>query len=290
MKKNFFLIKLGRRIYINPLTVLLFVFCYINRQLETLVITYAIMLIHESAHLAAAMFIGLIPSHIIIEPFGVNLRLKNQIVYSIYDEILLYMSGPIVNIIFAFVGVIANGYVKNVWIFDFAVKNFALFGLNMLPILPLDGGVILKKIISAAIGCKNGERIMRIISGAMVCTIATLSVILMIKSGFNFSVVFLCVFLVMNIFVQKEKYNIDFVKELMFYKKKSSEYKDKRVKLLAVSEDDSIRSAAEKFTNNTFGIAVVVDKHNKVGGLFTEPELIDAIMENGAQATFKKLP
>ncbi len=287
MKKKLFMIKLGRRIYINPLTVVLFVFCYINRQLEMLAVTYAIMLIHETAHLLAALYIGLLPSHIVIEPFGVNLRLKNQIVYSIYDEILLYMAGPIVNIVFAFIGMIINRYVANIWLFDFAVKNFALFAINILPILPLDGGVILKKIIISSIGRKNGECAMRIISGAMVCALTTLSAVLMLKSEFNFSVVFLCVFLIMNIFVQKEKYNIDFVKELMFYKKKSGEYKDKRVRLMAVSEDDSIRSAAEKFTNNTFGIAVVVGQNNKVDGFFTEPELIDTIVSKGAEVTFK---
>ena len=73
------MIKISKGIYIHFLTVLLFIFCYINRKLEILAISYISIFVHEIAHLTAAIAIGLLPSRIIFLPFGVNLKLKNTI-------------------------------------------------------------------------------------------------------------------------------------------------------------------------------------------------------------------
>lgn len=243
------------------------------------------MLLHELAHLVAAIYIGLVPSHIIIEPFGVNLRLKNQVVYSLSDEIILYLAGPLVNLLFSLGGMILNAKLASPWLSDFIIKNIALFTINILPILPLDGGVILKKILSHLFGHKNAFVIMRTVTGAMTLTLATIGIILTVKSQFNFSVIFLCVFLIMNIFMQKEKYNVDFVRELMFYRKKGSDLKSKKIRLLAANKGDSARSVAEKFTKNSFSITFVLDDNYRIENIVTESELMDRIIENGANST-----
>ena len=89
------MIKIFSGIYIHFLTIALFAVCYITGKLETLFITYLIMFIHEIAHLLAAIGIGLKPARIIFFPFGVNLKLKNKLVYSLSDEIILYIAGPL---------------------------------------------------------------------------------------------------------------------------------------------------------------------------------------------------
>ena len=140
------MIKLFPGVYIHFLTVALFSACYITGKLETLFITYLILFLHESAHLCAANAIGLKSSHICFLPFGVNLKLKNKMVYSLTDEIILYISGPLSNILMA---VFAKMFFKeHFWYEDFYSKNIVLCIINLLPILPLDGGVVLKKIIA----------------------------------------------------------------------------------------------------------------------------------------------
>ncbi len=280
------IIKLGKWIYINPLVILLAVFCYINRNLELLIISYAIMTLHELAHFITAVCIGLVPSHIAIEPFGLNLRLKNQIVYSLYDEILLYISGPCVNLIFALLAYGINTKLHNIWIADFALKNISLFIINILPIVPLDGGIITKKILTYYVGCKTADNIMRVITLALIGVLVTFGVILTLKSQFNFSIVFLCVFLIMNIFTQKEKYNVDFVKELMFYKHKMGENKNEHIKLTVADSSDCVRKSAERFTKRTFSIVFVLDKNACVENIVTEPQIIDGIVKKGGEITF----
>ena len=138
------MIKITKHIYIHILTVILFAVCYVTRRLELLALSYAIMTVHELSHLLAAVCIGLKPSRIVFYPFGVNLKLKTRMIYSISDEVILYFAGPFSNVIMALLAVFLDFPMKE----EFYIQNIALFILNMLPIIPLDGGVILKKVFS----------------------------------------------------------------------------------------------------------------------------------------------
>lgn len=271
------IIKLGKYIYINPLTILLCIFCFITQRLETLIITYVIMIIHELAHLIAAVSIGLKPSYISLQPFGVNLRLKNKIVYSIADEIILYISGPLVNVIFALLAVALNAYFNNIYIEDFYIKNIALFCMNMLPILPLDGGVIMKKIMMHKLGFSKGQSLMRIISIFFIIIICIFGIYLAKINKFNFSVVFLIVFMFGNVLTQKEKYNTDFIKELMFYKEKGIRYDKKNIKFLTANASDDLRSIAKRFNVHDFFVVFKIDSTGKIDEILTQIQILDKI-------------
>lgn len=80
------MIKITKYLRVNVLTITLFVFCIIFNKVDMLCVTYAVMILHELAHCLAAVCIGLKISHIDFYPFGVNLKLKNKLVYSLADE------------------------------------------------------------------------------------------------------------------------------------------------------------------------------------------------------------
>ena len=105
------------------------------------------MTVHELAHTAAAAAIGLRISHITFFPFGVNLKLKNKIVGSLADEIILYASGPLINAVFALLAMLLYKRFPIYKLQYIYILNTALFIVNLLPAMPLDGGIILKKIL-----------------------------------------------------------------------------------------------------------------------------------------------
>ena len=153
---------MGKYLYVHWLFVLLLVFGYINRGLENLLISYVIIGIHELSHLVAAKYIGLSCSHITVYPFGLNLKLKNTIIYSLADEIILYLAGPLSNIIVAFVSLLiynicellfVNGAGLNfiwfvaVFFYYIASINIGLAVFNLIPIPPLDGSRLLSALL-----------------------------------------------------------------------------------------------------------------------------------------------
>ena len=82
------------------------------------------MTIHEVAHLIAALSIGLMPEKLKFQPYGVNLTLKNKIIYSFSDEVILYLSGPFTNIFLSLICLLIFGRGKTSDYFTYATYCF----------------------------------------------------------------------------------------------------------------------------------------------------------------------
>ena len=269
------LLRLTRYFYIHFLTIAVFIFFILNGHIYELIISYAIMFLHECAHLTAAACIGLRVSHIAFYPFGVNLKLKNKMVDGIADEIILYAAGPAANVLMACIYIIF-GERGNYYGEFFYRSNIMLFAINMLPAPPLDGGCILKKIFSYYIGEKAAHKILRcmgIISG-FALTAAGAYVVYM--TGYNYSVLLLSVFMLGNVFTQRQKYSSEYTRELMFYRNK----KRKRTRVIVADEGEEYRDISKKFIPSAYTVVCVLDKKRKVKGLKSENEIIDEILDD----------
>lgn len=232
------------------------------------------MLVHELAHLVAAISIGLKAAYISIQPFGFNLRLRNKIINSLSDEIILYSAGPLVNVIFAIIGSIIYSRSTSIYAYDFYLKNISLFIINLLPILPLDGGVILKKIIMYKKGYRFAHNCMLITGGIMTAILVIISIYLVWLNKFNYSVVMLAVFMLGNIFTQKEKYNVDFVREIINYKNKSQ---SKTVKVYVMQEHTNLSDISLSFNMQNYYIVFFVNKNGEIVKIMTETEILNQI-------------
>ncbi len=268
------MIKLSKGIYIHFTTVLLFVFCYINRKLEILSISYVLVFLHELAHLLAALCIGLKPSRIVFFPFGVNLKLKNSIIGALTDEIILYLSGPLLNAILAVLSVI---FIKNEYFNLFYYNNLGLFLFNILPILPMDGGILMKKILSARVGYRRSEIILKYTSLILILFLIFIQGYLLIKNKFNFSILLVVIFLTGNIFTNQEKYNLEFMRELMFYKVKDRK-KIKKVKGYQIKWDANYKDLAKNFSRCNNYIIFKEDKIGQIEEILTESHLNEEIL------------
>ena len=205
------MIKITKYLRVNVLTIALFVFCIIFNKADMLCVTYAVMILHELAHCLAAVCIGLKISHIDFYPFGVNLKLKNKLVYSLADEMILYFSGPFCNILFALIAMIVYSRYPNESVKFFYISNTMLFCMNMIPSVPLDGGILLKKIIAYRLGYNSANKIMTVISAVFSAMIMGLGIYVMYITKFNFSVLLFSALMIGNIFTQSEKYNVDLI-------------------------------------------------------------------------------
>ncbi len=270
-----FVIKISKFLYIHFTIILLFVVGYINRNLEVILISYFAVFLHELAHLLAAVLIGLKPSHITLFAFGVNLKLKNTLVYSIADEILLYLSGPFMNIILAIIGLIF--YNKSSYWNIFYYNNIGLFLFNLLPILPMDGGVILKKVLTRRVGDTAAKKMLKISSVILIVFLLLIEIQLIIVSKFNFSIIYVSIFLTGNLFTNKEKYFLDFTKELMFYKEKDKK-QIKKVKTLLIKDNTSYKDLIKSFAIGNYYVVFKENKNGIIDEVLTEREIIERML------------
>ena len=267
------MIKIGKYLYIHWLFVVLAVFCYVNRQLENLALSYIIITVHELSHLVAAKFIGLSCSHITVYPFGLNLKLKNSIIYNLSDEIILYLAGPFSNILMALLGILA-GFGE-----DFYYKNIALFLINILPIVPLDGGMVLKKILNYKLGYDGGNRAMRVVSFLFLAVILSFFAYLLYIQKFNPSLCIFIAFLVGNIIFSKEKYDTNLLKELLYAREKKDKNKAKYAKVLGVDIKTSKIEIAKKFRPGKQCFVFVTDDAH-VKQILSKEEIVENLLKD----------
>ena len=147
-----------------------------------------------------------------------------------------------------------------------------------MPILPLDGGIILKKALSHQLGYRPACRIMQVISGILAGMLFAAEIYLAYQSRWNYSMLIFCIFLLGNVLCTREKYNLDFIRELLFYKEKGLQYKNQRVKTVLLREGASPRYAAERFTLGSYYIIFCVDQNGRIKRIMTETELMEELM------------
>lgn len=248
----------------SPLIPIMIAAAYFTHSLEILLLTYSIMLLHEIAHLVAAICIGLKAEKLSFSPFGVRLTLKNKLIRSMSDEIILYAAGPLLNGILAVVFLII-GYER------LYVMNTVLFVMNLLPVMPLDGGVIIKRILSWQMGERCAKRIMCVFSVIISAAFISAAFIGLSKGIVNVSLFVMALFLLGNIISGNELYRADFVNALSKNTKKTN-----KVKLVLVDEKHNILHAAHTLSPSYTTLAAVVE-NGKVKQLITEHEIIESI-------------
>lgn len=259
------MIKLSEHLYIHWLTLAMFASAYITRTLGLLSAAYAVMLLHELAHTAAAGYLKLGVSRIVMYPFGVTLKIRSRMLCSAADALALYLCGPAVNALAA----LASGMLNCRGVFY--CNNIVLFVLNMLPILPLDGGQLAEYILSSRLGYKNAGIIMKISSALA----SALLVLMLWRYGqLNLNTVTFCLFIIGGIFTQKEKYSRDLVRELTLA---ADARKCARGDLLVVNKDYPMRSLIKKFNPSKGAIVVFTDKNGAIVRTATDVQIVSEL-------------
>lgn len=125
--------------------VLLFVF---TSQTYIYLLFIAFIFFHEMAHIIVGKISGLEIESISFGIFGFSAQIYNYGEEKVLSKIFTYLAGPSCNLILALIFYLNKSRIELIQI------NLILGVLNLLPILPLDGGRILKEIIKIFYGHK----------------------------------------------------------------------------------------------------------------------------------------
>lgn len=189
------------KIEINLKIVFAIVLFFIFNNLNMYIIFLFFVIIHEMCHLIVGLIIGGKANKMYITPFGVSLEMYLYGKTKHLNKIIFYLSGPIINIILGFIFF----YLK----FDFKLvyTNFAIGLFNLLPILPLDGGKVLKEILTIVFDSQMSNDIIIIFSKFILSLLSLTYSILIIKIK-NIYILILLVYLWYLFFKEERKYII----------------------------------------------------------------------------------
>ena len=148
--------------------------------------------LHELAHILVGLILGLKISGINMNIFGFSAQLYNYQTRKSYIKIITYLAGPLFNFICGIICYFGN--IENDLALKLIYTNFTLCALNLLPILPLDGGKILKEILKTFLDNKNASIIMNIITKTFLIIISAVYSVIILKIK-NIAILFLIIYM-----------------------------------------------------------------------------------------------
>lgn len=269
--------------YFIPYTIILFLIGFRGK----IIIVFLFVILHEMVHYLTARRLGFSGFDILILPFGASLRLKNLEDASIEEDILISISGPLMNFILAaiFYVLFKANYSKELYLFF--MTNLSLGIFNLLPAFPLDGGRILRDILSRSFIYKKAAEITVRVSivSAFLLLISYGLLFLYGKNNLNLLVISFFIFWCSL----KEKERIVYIIMNDIIKKKVKFLQKGYIENRAISifQDKDLLFALAMFDKNKYTVVTVLNKEMKVIDFIFEEEIVTAIKEYG-NITFKE--
>lgn len=193
------------KIEINLKIVFIILLFFLINNLDTYIIFLIFVLIHELAHLLVGILIGGIPEKMTISPLGMSLEFYSYGKDKRMCRILFFAIGPIANFIIAFITKIF--FKENELTTIIIYTNIAIGIFNLMPILPLDGGKIIKEILKCFFKTEKVNCFIIHFSKFYLMLISFIYGILIIKIK-NIMILILILYLWHLYFIEEKKYHI----------------------------------------------------------------------------------
>lgn len=193
---------------ISYLCLPIFIIYYLLGNFSNFVLFFLMLILHDIAHLIACLLFKVQIKGFELLPFGGKIFINDNIQINVFQEIIISIAGPLFNIMFAAILVIFKYW--NILYFPYYDQivfcNIVLGLINLVPILPLDGGRILTSILSSFIGYNKAIFFVINISKIFSVILILLSIYLIYNKVYNFSFAIIGVFLFLNSEKEKEHY------------------------------------------------------------------------------------
>lgn len=139
--------------------------------------TLAALFLHEAGHLIAAKALGARVEEIEITPFGGMIAIANEAGLAPMRGFLLAAAGPVCSLLGCLLSlrIYRAGYLSFFAARRFAQYNLLLTLLNLLPVLPLDGGRMIRHLLCRRLPYHTVTRLLLllgVLTGGMLCALS----------------------------------------------------------------------------------------------------------------------
>jgi len=274
------------KLHINLLILPLVLVAAVTHTLQSTAVAYVVVAVHEFAHFYAAKRCGVEVGGLVIMPFGVSLQLKERYIRDTAADMYICAAGPFGNVVMILIGAAARRYYPQYgeMVDFFILSNVSILLINIVPILPLDGGRLLRAYLAGGIGYVRAYRITRVISGVCIVAVAILGVAALWYTRFNVSLVLLSAFLVFNMSAEKQNNEFLVMQQVLHSPQKLKKEGMMPIKALAVMADTPPSQLLKNFSYNHFYIVNVYDENAAVIGTLSETQIIRAMMDGAEKA------
>lgn len=261
-------------VYISPLYIVaIFLIIYFG-AFNVFCYYLVALLIHELSHYFMAKKLGYMLNSVSFMPYGAKLQ-GNTNYKKQSHELLVALSGPLCNIIIAFI-IISIWWINPItytYTKEFVNANLYLGIFNLLPLFPLDGGQALLSILST-----NKKRIIYNFMRIVGILISVVYMALFISSAYrdiNFSLFFISIFMFVTAI---EPYTVNYVNATDNFNFKLVNLAEEKV--YVVNIDTNLLQLSKYFSANYFVVFKFVDNKLRVMYTLNQTEILN-LLSNG---------
>lgn len=281
----------GIDIYINKLLVILICIAIVLGEGTKLTVIFLVVFVHELAHMAMARALNLRVSEIELLPFGGVARIESFFEINPRYEVYIAIVGPMSNGLL----VLSCMALKNMGLipprdYDFFIQaNLMLVGFNLLPAFPLDGGRILRAILSRELGIKKATRITTIGGFVLALFLVMTGVYALYYGVFNLTLFVMAGFLAYSAVKENRMATYVMVRDLTYKRDILIREGAIQSRELVVLYDLPLRDVIRKFVPHRYHTIVVVDERLRPRGYLTEKDIADGLMDYGLNVPVSRL-
>jgi stage IV sporulation protein FB len=280
----------GIKLRIHPLLLLLIGFyIWLGLGQEVLYIICAV-LIHELAHTFTAVRMRIEVEEIELLPFGGQARLKGLSGLEPEGEIYVALAGPFTSLflaaLFYFFPLLSEGESTT----SFFVHINLLLGLfNLLPVLPLDGGRILRAVLSRVQGYRQATSTAAGL-GKLVAVLLMVSGIYLIRFEIqSANLLVVGVFLFWAARREASLLSFAFMRFLVKKKGELSRHGFLPCYQVVSRPETPIKDILKSARPAQYLLVVVIDSQDRIQATAGEAELIECLLEKGPSASLNDL-
>lgn len=246
-----------------------------------LLISFILVIMHELTHYAAAVLIGFSGFDVKILPIGAVLRLKDLDEASPMEDLLISLAGPLFNIVLAFVCYTVSFYYPGNMI-EFLIKsNLSLGVFNLLPAFPLDGGRILRNVLSIKTIYRRANEITVRVSIILGYFISGSFIFLLFFNIREYNMAAIGIFVIVSSYKEKERIVYIIMGDIIRKKRKFMEKKYLENKSISVYYKEELISVLGIMDKNKYNIFTVLDDDMGVIDTLYEDEVVQGLKEYG---------
>jgi stage IV sporulation protein FB len=236
---------------------------------------YLMVLLHELAHIAVAYVCGVKAERFEVLPFGITAHLSGAYIKKPIHEITIAAAGPI------FSGLLAFACYKYNFGSYLTIANSAIAIINCVPALPLDGGRIIRAILTEQWGHVKAYNFMLKVTKVVAFMLAASGITLLWYTKFNFSLLLIGAFLIVNIIAEQRGSRYILINEIIKSRQKIYNGCAERAGIIAIHADEPARKALKLLSYNKYHLISVIDSNMNIIGTVTETQLIDRLAQKG---------
>lgn len=269
----------------------LFFYAVLGRLAESVTL-FTVVLLHDFFHLVVARGYGLTVKEVELFPFGGMAHIDDLLEYDPTVESRVALAGPLFNIFLVGLAIVIYSN------FDILAQDILLFFIrcnlviaffNLLPLLPLDGGRILRANLSKCFGYRRATTQAVLMTKILSVIFFIVGIAGIYFGSTNFSLLVISPFLYFAAQKEQSQASYVFVRYLTRKHRELDREGTLKAGYIVALEDTPLKEIIKQFKHRNYQMVLVISPAYKIKGTVTEGQIIDAVFKRGSHLPVKNL-